>query len=237
MIDIPELGDDHHEAWTLLMELTADAPAPWTLIGAHMVLLHLWSHGSDIQRATQDADILVDIRAVADGTEAISRTLVERGLELAPVSPGGIGHRFVRGGVQIDVLAPDGTGSRANVTTIRPNRTVRVPGGIAALNRTLAHPVRSRGISGKVYAPDLLGALVVTVRAIAVDDAPRDKRRDATLLLSVVDDPAPLVEAISPRERAHLRSHPYFADPSDPSWEGAPRPDLGASVYARLADL
>lgn len=237
MIDIPELGDAHHETWSLLMNLSEESAAPWTLIGAHMVLLHLWAAGRDIQRATQDADILVDIRAVADGTERLSRQLLELGFDLPAVSPNDIGHRFVRGQIKVDILAPDNIGQRANVTTVRPFRTVRVPGGLDALYRTTSFDVRSRDTVGEVFAPDLLGAIVATVRAIDVDDAPDDKRSDTTLLLSAVEDAQPLVNAVTKGERKHLRHHAYFADPQHAVWDAVDRPELGASVFARLADL
>jgi hypothetical protein len=237
VIDVPELGDAHHATWSLLMQLAEKPPAPWTLVGAHMVLLHLWAHGSDIQRATRDADILVNSRAVANGTERFSRHLLNSGFDLPNVSPDGIGHRFERGDLRIDVLAPDRIGERANTTTIRPYRTIRVPGGLGALNRTVRHEVRSRRVAGHVFAPDLLGAIVATVRAIDVDDAPDDKQVDAALLVGVVDDPRPLEDEITTAERRHLRRHHYFADPGNAVWRAVRRPDLAASIYARIAGL
>jgi hypothetical protein len=45
MIDIPDLGEGFLEMWRELLLLTKQAPAPWTLIGAHMVALHGWKAG------------------------------------------------------------------------------------------------------------------------------------------------------------------------------------------------
>ena len=42
MIDIPDLGESFLEMWRELLLLAEQAPAPWTLIGAHMVALHGW---------------------------------------------------------------------------------------------------------------------------------------------------------------------------------------------------
>jgi hypothetical protein len=62
----------------------------------------------------------VDIKVLAGGTERVSKLLLEMGLELDGASPTNVGHRFVGRGVRVDVLAPDGVGERARLTTIPP---------------------------------------------------------------------------------------------------------------------
>jgi len=73
-----------------------------------LVALHADEHGKHPPRGTTDADVLVNARAVQDGTERFSRLLVDQRFCLDGVSPEGIGHRFTDGRVKIDVLAPDG---------------------------------------------------------------------------------------------------------------------------------
>lgn len=236
MIDIPELGDANHETWAVLIELTKEPPAPWALIGAHMVAAHAWQRGRDLLRTTRDADVIANVRAVTNATAALSERLLEFEFELEDASRLGQGFRFRRGDVAIDVLAPDGVGAKAKLTTVAGAHTVQVPGGTQAIARSGPVAVRSRDLEGRIPVPNLLGALLVTVRAIAVDDAPDDKRRDAALLLSLVDDPSELYGDLRPSERAWLREHPNLGDPRSEAWEGIADPELGASVYLRLAD-
>lgn len=127
--EIPERGDAYHEMWLELMRLSDEQPAPWTLIGAHMVALHGWIRGRVAIRPSKDADILVNVRLVSQGIAAVSQALVRDGYELNERSVEGHGHSFARGEVSFDVLAPEGLGARGLLLTVRNFRTVRVPGG------------------------------------------------------------------------------------------------------------
>jgi hypothetical protein len=236
VIDIPDLGDDFHQMWTDLVELSRRAGVPWTLIGAHMVALHGWEAGRDPVRPSDDADVLVDARAVTQGTRLLSATLLDAGYQLDGITPQGIGHRFVRGPVRIDVLAPDGLGERASVKTAGAARTVQVPGGTQALNRTESAEIRSRSKRGAIPRPNLLGAILIKVRAIVVDDVPDAQRQDVAFLLSLIEDPQPLIEDLSPRERSWLRRHGYFGDPGSPCWRGLEEAESGVIAFRRLAD-
>jgi hypothetical protein len=51
MIDIPDLGEGSYAMWQELTNLAENPPAPWTLIGAHMVALHGWKMGRKQPRA------------------------------------------------------------------------------------------------------------------------------------------------------------------------------------------
>ncbi|MDQ3823575.1 MAG: hypothetical protein M3321_10085 [Actinomycetota bacterium] len=234
-IEIPELGDAYHETWAALAELARASPAPWTLIGAQMVALHCWRRGLEPLRATRDADLLADARAVSTAAADLSRTLIDLDFEFRRPSSSGQGFTFSRGEVVIDVLAPDGLGRRTPLKTIGGSRTVQVPGGTQALRRTRPLAIRSRDVEAELPVPDLLGALLVTVRAIEVDDAPADKKQDAALLLAAVDDPEPLVRDLAATERRWLRRHPYLGDPDEPLWDGIDGAVVGASVFLRLA--
>ncbi|MDQ3822954.1 MAG: hypothetical protein M3321_06915 [Actinomycetota bacterium] len=237
MIAIPELGDRIHALWVDLVGLAASAPAPWTLIGGHMVALYAWEAGLPARPST-DADVLVDVRVVTRGTERVARYLQERGFDLR-VTNDLLGHRFERDGVEIDVFAPDGLGARARLPTIRPARTISVPGGTQALARTEGVEIQSREVRGVVPRPTLLGALLVKMRAIEVDDVPRAQRADVALLLSLVEDPDPLVDEIRKTERGWLRRHPYFGNPAADAWADLSPDDAerAAIVFRRLADL
>lgn len=237
MIVVPELGDRFHRMWMTLFDLAVEPPAPWSLIGAHMVALHGWSRGRTQIRPSQDADILINVRSVSDGTERMSLDLLRRGFAFDGASLSNVGHRFRRDDVSIDLLAPDGIGEHVNVTTIRPARTVRVPGGTQALRRTRDVAVSSREASGSVPIPDLLGAILVKVRAIAVDDAPEVQRRDAAFLLSLIDDPDALASTLTTTERRWLRNQPDFANPDATAYDATADPEEAALAFRRLAGI
>jgi hypothetical protein len=74
--------------WLELIRLSREPPAPWTLIGAHMVALHGWMRGRVPIRPSKDADILVDVRMVSDGTGAVSQALIRDGYNLSERSAG-----------------------------------------------------------------------------------------------------------------------------------------------------
>jgi hypothetical protein len=234
VIEIPELGDDYHRMWLELIRLAKNPPAPWTLIGAQMVALHGWATGREPIRPSRDADMLVNVRAVTKGTEQLSAALKDSGYKLDNVSADGIGHQFVRKAVSIDVLAPDGLGERASVRTLGTARTVRVPGGTQALSRTKPLDIRTRSARGSVPTPTLLGAILVKVRAIDVDDDPDAQRQDLAFLLSVVDDPDPLVTELAGSEQRWLQRHAYFSDVNSQAWRNIPGAEDGAIVYRRL---
>jgi len=234
MIEIPELGDDLHRMWMELFGLAKTAPAPWVLIGAHMVAVHGWQRGREQIRPSKDADILVNVRAVTDGTTRVSRALLDRGFELEGISPEGIGHRFIGKGVRMDILGPDGVGVHTRLGTVPGAHTVAVPGGTQALQRTQDVAARSRTSPGKLPIPTMLGAILVKVRAIDVDDQPHAQRRDVAFLLSLVDDPDPLVADLKSSERNWLRRHPSFGDPTEDCYRGLAEASDAAIVYRRL---
>lgn len=164
MIEIPDLGDEFHRMWVELVHLAAAPPVPWVLIGAHMVSIHGWRRGREPIRSSRDADVLVNARAVADGAARMSEALIGRQYKLEGISPEGIGHRFVREGVSIDVLGPDGLGKRSDLRTASGARTVRVPGGTQALRRTEDVDIRSGSVRGTLPVPGLFGAIPRSAR-------------------------------------------------------------------------
>lgn len=199
-----------------------------------MVALHGWIRGRVPIRPSKDADILVNVRAVSHGVAAVSQALVRDGYQLIETSVGGQGHSFARGEVRFDVLAPDGLGSRAQLVTIHNFRTVTVPGGTQALHRSAPVEVRTRSVTGTVPLPNLLGAILIKVRAIDVDDEPRAQRSDVAFLLSLVENPDELAKQCSATERGWLRKNPYFSDPHNACWNGIVGAEDGAIVYRRL---
>ena len=93
-----------------------------------------------------------------------------------------------------------------------------------------------QGCSEPVWALQALGAILIKIRAIEVDDLPAAQRADVALPLQLVDDPDSLAADLAWRERTWLQRHEYFADPTDPHWDGfeADDPERAALAYRRL---
>ena len=132
-VDLTAIGGPEAEAWRELLLLSETYPDSWCLVGAQMVTLHALAHGVSRPLRTIDVGILVDVRVRSP--REISSFLLDRGFELDGVSRDGVGHRFVRGHISIDVLSIDHAGERADRTTVPPAHTVAVPGGRQAIAR------------------------------------------------------------------------------------------------------
>jgi hypothetical protein len=105
-------------------------PEGWTLVGGLMVQLHAYEAGDAGVRATSDIDILGDARR--DAIEKIARALEDDGFLLDPPSPiDNTSHRWRRGELVADLLAPDGL--RRDPAIAGSTRTVQIPGGPGAL--------------------------------------------------------------------------------------------------------
>ena len=122
------------EGWLILLDLGEAFPQGWCLIGGQMVWLLATEHDVAPPRATEDVDVVVDVRADPAGIQKLCRWLEDCGFRLDGVSTDNIGHRYARtaqpgpGRVIFDVLAPDNVGSRAILTTTQGARTLEAPG-------------------------------------------------------------------------------------------------------------
>ena len=234
-VELPSYPGYNDALWETLLELANAEMQEWTLIGGQMVLLHALEHNVEPSRVSTDIDVVVNARVVAGGISGI-RSFVESleslGFTLAGASPDNIAHRYQRDGASIDVLAPEGLGSRANLTTTRPGRTLEVPGGTQALDRTELLPVQFNELHGFVPRPSLLGAIVCKAAAVPVAGATSAQQRDVALLLSLVADPIEVADEMNPKDRQRLLAINELADPAHPVWEDLPE---DAADRARLA--
>ena len=225
---LPPASDPATEIWTTLCDLAAAKPDGWTLIGGQMVLLHALEHGTEPARVSTDLDILVNARVVAGAVEDFVRHIEALGFTLAGGSPDGVAHRYLRGHAVIDVLAPEGLGRRADLTTTPPGRTIQVPGGTQALARTELLPVAHEGVQGHIPRPSLLGAIIVKAAAMPVHRDRQVQLGDLALLLSLVEDPPAMAPQLSHKDRARLRAVAEIASPDHAVWG-----DLAAPEAAR----
>lgn len=217
-IELPVLSGIGEALWLALLELAEVQPNNWTLIGGQMVLLHAVENGARLPRVSTDLDVLVNARVATGGVGGFVRALEDLGFESAGFSPEGIAHRYARGAVSVDVLAPEGLGDRIDLTTTPPGRTLEAPGGTQALKRTQMVPVIYQGRVGLVPRPSLLGAIICKAEAVSVDDAPIDQRLDLALLLSLVNDPLAMSDEMVAKDRQRLRRRSEMNDPAHQSW-------------------
>jgi hypothetical protein len=212
-------GPSDLELWAELIRLR-ELSSDWTLIGARMVELHAAERGQAPLRVSADADALANARSRPNAVSALAQILVSEGFELQEPSYMGLGHKFTRGLVEIDVLAPEGLGvhSEAARITIPPVHTVEVPAGTQALHRTELVLIEAGTIRGSIPRPNLLGAILLKTRAVEVDDAPEAQRSDLALLFSLVNDPDALVAELHGSERSWIARRKEMDDPAATCW-------------------
>jgi hypothetical protein len=216
---LPTLPGHDDALWDALIELTELRRGEWTLIGGQMVYLHAVEHAATPPRISTDLDVLVNARIVTGGVAGFVAALELRGFCLEGTSPEGLAHRYRRGGVSIDVLAPEGLGPRTNLTTTPPGRTLQVPGGTQALARTELLPIHTTTATGQVPRPSLLGAIIGKAVAVGVDDAPNAQRLDLAFLLSLVEEPLDLATRMTPKDRRRVRARTELTDPQHETWQ------------------
>jgi hypothetical protein len=223
VIHIPSPTEREKAMWRVLLDLAREQ-RHWTLIGARMVALHAFEHGRSVTHVTVDADALADARERPNPVRGLAQILTGRGFTLVEPNAFGEAHTFTREGVEIDVLAPDHLGARADDarTTIPPAHTVAVPGGRQALARSESVTIELDGMEGDLPRPDLLGAILLKARAVDLGRA-AVHRGDLALLLSLVEDPDHLATALRGGEAAWLRERAEMEDPSADCWVALPR--------------
>jgi hypothetical protein len=237
VVDLTSLDLASGAVWDALLDLATKQPQGWTLVGAQMVALHGHERGRILARSTVDADLLVNVRAVQEGTAQLSQLLIDSGFELEGVDAFGVGHRFTDGRVKIDVLAPDGLakGKPELTITIPPAHTVSVPGGTQALRRSRPVEIKRGERTGHIPRPDLLGAILVKTRAVEVDDLPEAQLSDLAFLLGLIEDPRQLATQFQGKERGWLRRRKELLEREHPAWRDLPQEEAdGGHIAFRI---
>lgn len=241
LVRLPPLPPPVDELWHVLLDLGDSLEVPWTLVGGQMVILHALEHGVAPVRPTQDGDVVADVRTDRSALRLVVETLVATGFDLAGITPDGIGHRYTRPIAEadasersaaptptpplvvIDVLAPEGLGPRADLTTTPPGRTIAMPAGRQALTRTRWVGIEHEGRTGRLPCPDLLGALVAKGAACGLGGDISRHLDDVAVLCGLVDDPFGLAEELTPKDRKRLRMAARLGDHDHRSWLLLPR--------------
>lgn len=229
MIDILPRSDDEGVLWKATLDLAEMlAGLPWTLVGAQMVMLHGFEAAEVPGRTTSDVDLLFDVRALVGATEEATRHLQSAGFSSTGRSPDGVAHRFVEGAVVVDVLAPEGLGPRTRHRTIDGARTVQVPGGSQALERTEMVDVRLESRLGPAPAPlaprgdppQGTGGRRGSRRGVQAPGRPRLPPRARPRSRS-------LVPTLRPSERRWLVARRELLERDHPAWRMSRRADDG----------
>jgi hypothetical protein len=226
-ITLPPVANPVDELWHVLLDLAATLRAPWTLVGGQMVLLHALEHQQVPPQISQDGDVIANVRAARDAVGQVVAALESVGFTVDGMSPDGLAHRYIRPAkaqlanarpVKVDVLAPEGLGARANLTTTKPGRTLEVPGGTQALDRTELVVVEHEGRSAAVPRPSLLAALVIKGAASGLPGDQSRHLRDLALLCALVEDPFTMREGLTKKDRSRLRMAGALGSSAHPAW-------------------
>ncbi len=236
MIIIPAAPSLLGAMWDALIDISHGTQSDtWTLIGGQMVLLLGLEHGATPPRVSEDLDTVVDVRFRFGALQRHIAALGRLGFESAGVSPDGIAHRFQRGDVRIDVLAPEGTGSRADLRTVGQAMTLGVEGGTYALRRSRQVEIQVGERTGTVPCPDLAGGILVKTRAAQSERSSKGPERhcqDLAFLLTLVTDPALVRDQLGRRHRQHLRGTRDDMGPTHPAWGLLSRADAARAMAA-----
>lgn len=198
------------QVWELVRDLAA-LNDQWVLIGGLMVALYDLEYGHDF-RETHDVDSLFDVRRGGGGAglrrfaRQVTDTLAFTQLAGHP----GVGHRFIRGDLILDVLAADHFPSTPNIEDQPKLVTFQVPGGSQAIDRAEPVSLQGAGVTFTIRRPNLTGAVIL--KAHASQQGGRDKdHRDLASLITKIRDPRTVRAQLKPGEVKLLAGR--LADP------------------------
>lgn len=213
-IDVAVADRESVALWQQLGDVVALLPGEWVLVGGLMVQLHALEHGATEVRVTRDVDVLAQARPQGALTE-VANALRAHGFEPEGPDLDGYAHRFIREGLIIDVLAPDGI--RPPPTLDGTQKAVGIPGGSQALNRSEEVRISVEGRTFSLRRPTLLGAILIKARSLMVHASPDAQREDLLRLLALVEDPRAMATDLRGTERKWLRAAEQRLDLGGPS--------------------
>lgn len=231
------------EGWHVLLDLHEAFLGGWCIIGGQMVWLLAHEHGVEPIRATEDIDVVVDIRADQRLIMRLCTWLEAREFDLDGISTDNIGHRYVSttysgpGKVTFDILAPENVGERADLTTSPPARTVSAPGTRDALDAAEPLEVLLDGRGGHVLRPPLISAILAKAAATSIRVRANRERdwADLAFLLTLVPDPVSAAAQLSNRQRQKLRAVSALLDEDHLAWRSlGSRSRLGVAALQFL---
>lgn len=245
LVPLDSMTPAQQEGWRVLLDLYEAFPEGWCIIGGQMVWLLAHEYGVEPIRATEDVDVVVDIRADQWLIIHLCAWLESRDFDLEGISPDGIGHRYISrkyngpGKVAFDILAPDNVGERASLTTSPPARTVSAPGTRGVLDAAEPLEIVLGDRSGHVLHPTLISAILAKAAATGISGRENPERDwvDLAFLLSLVSDPVSAAAELTSRQRQKLRAVGALLSESHFAWRMlGTRSRLGIATLQFLID-
>lgn len=206
---MPSMPPQQTAPWLGLLDLHERLALGWTLIGGQLVHLHCAERGQFPVRPTNDADMVIDVRADPAMLTTFTGVLTDLGFTSAGTSAEGLQHRWLRGDASLDVLLPDGIGERASLRPgVTGSPTLPTAGGTQALQRSETVAVTVAGRDGSVRRPNLVGALVGKAAALsnAGDPGIGRHRRDFVILAGLLTARDFRREELAKKDRKRLRA-------------------------------
>ncbi|MBK6872825.1 MAG: hypothetical protein IPG94_16075 [Kineosporiaceae bacterium] len=205
MTALPPMPPEQTASWLALLDLYERLDHGWTLIGGQLVHLHCAERGQAPLRPTNDVDTVIDVRADPNLLNRFTRTLTDIGFLADGISADGNQHRWTRGPASLDVLLPEGIGTRARARFgVTGSPTLPTDGGTQALHRTHTVPVTIDGRHGHVRRPNLIGALVAKAAAHSNPGDPRRHRHDFLTLAGLITTLDVADDVLTPTDRRRL---------------------------------
>jgi hypothetical protein len=162
-----------------------------------------------------------DLYVHPDAVARCARTVRALGFEVKELHTSG--HRFTRGRLVVDVLAPDHPPRRTALRTVGRRTTVEVQGGTQALQRLELVPVEYAGREALVPIPNLLGALLLKADASHLHDPDRHLL-DVAFLTSLATDPLAMRGELTGSDPRRLRAaDTHLADADHRGWRALGR--------------
>ena len=224
-VDFTGLHPAASATWAAIARLvTATDSRTWAVVGGQMGAIHASLWGIEVPRATDDGDIVVDVRLFRrDALRNVADALVADGFDSDQSSEGIV--RFVRGDAKIDLLAPDGLG--AGPVETGKGRVVQAPGATQAVERAEPVIVMLGSERFEVRTPNLLGAIVAKSAAateiVAATRFGGEKHEQdlATLPMCAARDPKleQTAASMTKKDRKRLAAaRRAFDDDAHPCW-------------------
>lgn len=188
-VQLPPMRPPQRDAWWTLMDLHELMPTGWALVGGQMVHLLCAERGVSPERATDDVDAAIDVRARPRALREFTASLQRLGLRPEGTTWRGHQHRWRKDEVVVDVLIPRWLAPQSPARrTVTGATTIESPGLQQAVDRAADVGVTVMGRSGMMRRPHLLGALVAKASAmeIAIDDGHRRHLHDFVTLSTLI---------------------------------------------------
>ena len=190
-VALPVLTAGLTRALGVLLDLDRDHPAGWSLTGGLAVHLHCWERGATPSRVTQDADVVLAVRAWPQAVDVVTEHLSTSGFRPAGETFSGHQYCWRDGDAQIDLPIPRFTGQRAQGQRGASGGTLLpTPGGQVIVDAVERLPVILDGVHGHLPRPALANLLLGKASAYTeVDVDPRRSRHldDLVTLAALVD--------------------------------------------------